>query len=157
MVGSHNNSIKNPHSAPASGGNSVRTIDTVPANMAHILYGACVGGPNNEDQFWDLRGDYERSEVAVDYSAPILTLAAAEIMAGDRDPYYTSLAPGSFAATPGSPCNDAYPCGGDDNGGGGGGGLSKAAKIAIGVVVPVVVLIGIFAGVWFWEKRKGRR
>jgi len=78
-------------------------------------------------------------------------------MAGDRDPYYTSLAPGSFAATPGSPCNDAYPCGGDDNGGGGGGGLSKAAKIAIGVVVPVVVLIGIFAGVWFWEKRKGRR
>jgi endoglucanase len=129
----------------------VKTIDTVPATMAHILYGACVGGPNAEDEFWDYRGDYDHAEVAVDYTAPILTLSAYEIMAGDRDPYYTSLAEGSYNATPG--CPPDYACGSGDNGGGGG--LSQAAKIAIGVIVPVVVLIAIGVGVWLWRRRKG--
>jgi endoglucanase len=157
VVGSHNNSIKNPHSAPASGGNSIKTIDSFPENMAHTLYGACVGGPDAQDQYWDLRGNYERSEIAVDYTAPILTLAAYHIMSGDRDPFYTTLASGSYTPTSGLPCNDAYPCGEDGDGGGGGGGLSKAAKIAIGVVVPMIVLAGIFVGVWLWERKKRRR
>jgi endoglucanase len=121
--------------------------------MAHTLYGACVGGPDAEDRYWDLRGNYEQSEVAIDYTAPILTLAAYHVMTSDRDPFYTSLASGSYTPTPGHPCNEDYPCGGD----GGGGGLSKGAKIAIGVVVPVVVLAGIFTGVWLWKRRKSRR
>jgi len=125
--------------------------------MAHILYGACVGGPDAQDRYWDLRGNYERSEIAIDYNAPILTLAAYHVMAGDRDPFYTSLASGSYAPTPGLPCNDEYPCGGDDGGSGGGGGLSTAAKIAIGVVVPVVFLIGLAVGVWLWRRKKHRR
>ncbi|KAG7571338.1 hypothetical protein FFLO_00690 [Filobasidium floriforme] len=153
VVGTHNNSIHNPHSAPASGGNSLQTLDTYPVTMAHTLYGACVGGPDAEDRYWDLRGNYEQSEVAIDYTAPILTLAAYHVMTSDRDPFYTSLASGSYTPTPGHPCNEDYPCGGD----GGGGGLSKGAKIAIGVVVPVVVLAGIFTGVWLWKRRKSRR
>lgn len=153
VVGMHNNSIKNPHSAPASGGVSVRTIDTVPETMAHTLYGACVGGPDAEDRYWDLRGVYERSEIAIDYNAPLLTLAAYHVMTSDRDPYYTSLAEGSYSPTPGAP--EGYTSGGGDDGGGGGG-LNQASKIAIGVIVPVVVLAAVLAGFLFWRRRKRR-
>jgi endoglucanase len=128
----------------------VSTIDTVPAVEAYVIYGACVGGPDEKDEFWDLRGDYARSEVAIDYNAPVLTLVAHQILVGNTDPYYTALQPGTFTATSGSPCTDDYPC--DD----GGGGLSTGAKIAIGVIVPVVV-IGLILGAWWWYRRKHGR
>lgn len=38
------NSPKNPHSAPASGGNNISAIDTDPVDTAYVLYGAVVGG-----------------------------------------------------------------------------------------------------------------
>lgn len=126
-------------------------IDTQPEVEAYVLYGAVVGGPSSADEFWDLRGDYERTEIAIDYNAPMLTLVANQLVAGDNtDPYYTSLEPGSYHPTPGTPCNDDYPCGG-------GGGLSTGAKAAIGVVVPVVVLSLIGLGVWWWYKKRKRR
>ena len=34
-----------------------------------ILYGALVGGPNQNDQYTDDRGDYIANEVACDYNA----------------------------------------------------------------------------------------
>ena len=34
-----------------------------------ILYGALVGGPNENDQYTDDRGDYIANEVACDYNA----------------------------------------------------------------------------------------
>lgn len=36
---------------------------------AHILYGALVGGPDSSDEYSDVIGKYECSEVSVDYSA----------------------------------------------------------------------------------------
>lgn len=72
VVGQHPNSAKNPHSAPASGGNNIKAvssalevggiyanrsfqINTDPAQMAYTLYGALIGGPNAADEFYDLR------------------------------------------------------------------------------------------------------
>jgi endoglucanase len=34
-----------------------------------ILYGALVGGPNQNDQYADKREDYVMNEVAIDYNA----------------------------------------------------------------------------------------
>jgi hypothetical protein len=35
----------------------------------HTLYGALVGGPDGADNYADARGNYEQSEVAIDYNA----------------------------------------------------------------------------------------
>lgn len=35
----------------------------------HVLYGAIVGGPGPNDEYDDVRSDYVRNEVAVDYNA----------------------------------------------------------------------------------------
>ena len=44
------------------------TISTLP-NIFQILYGALVGGPNQNDQYTDDRNDYIANEVACDYNA----------------------------------------------------------------------------------------
>ena len=36
---------------------------------AHILYGALVGGPDQKDSYSDKIGDYQYTEVAIDYNA----------------------------------------------------------------------------------------
>lgn len=75
-------------------------------------------------------------------------------MTNENDPYYTSLQAGTFTATTGTPCDDAYPC---DNEGGGGGGLSTGAKvgIAIGVVLGVLLLAGLAFGLWRRKRKTG--
>nr|CAB3263574.1 endoglucanase 22 [Phallusia mammillata] len=40
-----------------------------PAPNPHVLYGALVGGPNLDGEYTDVRDDYVRNEVAVDYNA----------------------------------------------------------------------------------------
>ncbi len=35
----------------------------------NVLYGALVGGPNNQDYFDNLRSDYVLNEVALDYNS----------------------------------------------------------------------------------------
>ncbi|KAI5451882.1 hypothetical protein NCC49_001184 [Naganishia albida] len=152
VVGQHPNSPQNPHSAPASGGNNISAINTDPAQMAYTLYGALVGGPNAADEFYDLRDDYPETEVALDYNAPLLSLSAWQIMTNENDPYYTSLQAGTFTATTGTPCDDAYPCGKE------GGGLSTGAKvgIAIGVILGVLVLAGLAFGLWRRKRKTGR-
>lgn len=47
-----------------------------PAASRHILYGALVGGPNNDDTYTDDRGNYVNNEVANDYNAAFSGLAA---------------------------------------------------------------------------------
>lgn len=79
MVGIHPNSPQNPHSAPASGGSDVNNIRTSPPEMAHVLYGAVVGGPRPNDLFWDWRDDWVQTEVALDYNANIPALAAYQV------------------------------------------------------------------------------
>lgn len=66
IVGVHPNSPINPHSAPASGGNSADTIDTFPEKETYTIYGALVGGPDKNDRFEDQRSDWRQNEVQRD-------------------------------------------------------------------------------------------
>ncbi|KAI0068914.1 glycoside hydrolase family 9 protein [Artomyces pyxidatus] len=151
VVGSNPNSPSNPHSAMASGGNNISEIDTSPPQEAYVLYGAVVGGPDNKDRFYDIRSDWPETEVALDYNAPLLTLAAMHVLNDSNDPFFTRLQPGAYDARRpgGQPCDHAFPCRS---------GLSNGAKIAIGVVVGVVgaALLGLIA-YYFYNVHKARQ
>ncbi|KAF9168133.1 hypothetical protein DFQ26_001310 [Actinomortierella ambigua] len=94
IVGVHPNSPVNPHSALASGGNNVGTINTYPAKEAYVLYGALVGGPDGRDRFEDRRDDWEQSEVALDYNAPFTGLVAYQVIWSHQSPPYVVIPPG---------------------------------------------------------------
>lgn len=47
----------------ASGGTDISAIDTNPVNTTYILYGAVVGGPDVNDNFFDIRSDWPQTEV----------------------------------------------------------------------------------------------
>ncbi|KAI0053068.1 glycoside hydrolase family 9 protein [Auriscalpium vulgare] len=151
VVGSNPNSPSNPHSAMASGGNDIGQIDTSPPQEAYVLYGAVVGGPDKKDRFYNIRSDWPETEVALDYNAPMLTLAAMHVLNDTSDPYYTRLQAGAYEQSKpsGQPCDPAFPCHS---------GLSSGAKIAIGVVVGLVgaVLLGL-AGYYAYQVRKRRQ
>jgi endoglucanase len=72
VVGVNPNSPQNPHSAIASGGSDLSNINTSPAVEAYVLYGGVVGGPDNADQFWDVRSDWVQGEVSDDAHGVIL-------------------------------------------------------------------------------------
>ncbi|KAF8609652.1 Six-hairpin glycosidase [Ceratobasidium sp. AG-I] len=137
VVGSNPNSPTNPHSAPASGGDDVNNINTSPPQMANVLYGAIIGGPDKTDRFFDIRNDWPETEVALDYNAPMLTLAAASVLTESDDPYFTRLQAGAYnnAKPSGTPCDAVYPCAGSHHG------LSRAGVIALVVVLVVVGLV----------------
>lgn len=40
-----------------------------PEENPHLLYGALTGGPDQEDVYEDVRTDYVKNEVALDYNA----------------------------------------------------------------------------------------
>lgn len=137
--------------ADADAGN----IDAAPPTEAYVLYGAVVGGPDAHDRFWDRRSDWVQSEVALDYNAPLLTLAAQALTRGDAgDPYCVRVRVGAYdeVRPGGAPCDDAIQDGCKS------GGLSRAAKIAIGVVVSVVGVVLVGLGVcWVVMSRRKRR
>ena len=159
-MGSHPNAPANPHSALSTGASAsdIDNIDTVPLHELYVLYGGVVGGPDNEDRFWDLRSDWAQSEVALDYTAPLLTLAAHVLASGagaGGDPYYTQVRAGAYdeVRPGGAPCDAAVQAGC-----GHGGGLSRGGKIAVGVVVGVVGLLIVGLGAfWVWHVRRRRR
>ena len=130
----------------------------MPAQEAYVLYGGVVGGPDAHDRFWDLRSDWAQSEVALDYTAPLLTLAAHALASGagaGGDPYYTQVRAGAYdeVRPGGAPCDAAVQAGC-----GHGGGLSRGGKIAVGVVVGVVGLLIVGLGAfWVWHVRRRRR
>ncbi|KDQ14600.1 glycoside hydrolase family 9 protein [Botryobasidium botryosum FD-172 SS1] len=140
VVGVNPNSPLNPHSAAASGGDDIGDIDSSPVDTLNVIYGAVLGGPDPHDRFYDIRSDWPETEVALDYNAPMLTLAAMGVSKFSDDPYYTSLEDGAYASVKpsGTPCDEAFPC--ED-------GLSRGATIAIAVVITPVglVLIGFLA------------
>ncbi|KAL1940113.1 hypothetical protein VTO73DRAFT_9448 [Trametes versicolor] len=164
VVGTHPNSPANPHSAISTGYapaganasfSALDDLDTTPAQEAYVLYGGLVGGPDAQDRFWDLRSDWVQNEVALDYSAPLLTLAAQALVRGVGDPYYTQVEAGAYAAVRpgGTPCDAAITTGCSTRGG-----LSKGGKIAIAVVVTVVGLIIVGLGAyWIWRARGNGR
>lgn len=155
MVGSNPNSPQNPHSAPASGGDDVNNINTSPPQMANVIYGAVIGGPDKTDRFFDIRDDWPETEVALDYNAPMLTLAAASVITESDDPYFTRLQVGAYnnVKPSGMPCDAMYPCAGSSHG------LSRTGLIAMVVVLVVVgLLIALGIGYVFLRSRKaGKR
>ena len=72
IVGFANNCPERPHhrssSCPAVGACDWDAYNSGSANPM-ILYGALAGGPNQNDQYTDDRGDYIANEVATDYNA----------------------------------------------------------------------------------------
>lgn len=72
VVGVHPSSPKNPHSPLASGGVGLASIDTSPESDARVLYGAVVGGPDQDGFYYDERSDYIQSEVALDCQYSLL-------------------------------------------------------------------------------------
>ncbi|KAI1789054.1 Six-hairpin glycosidase [Ganoderma leucocontextum] len=162
VVGTHPNSPVNPHSAistgwvpPSSSNLAPTNYDTDPPQEAYVLYGGVAGGPNSEDLFWDLRSDWVQNEVALDYNAPMLTLAANALAIGSSDPYYTQVQAGSYAAVKpsGYPCDAAVSTGCKGHSGG----LTTGAQIAIGVVVGLVGLMLLAAAAYWWWTRKNQR
>lgn len=67
VIGFGNNSPTQPHHRTAHG--SWANSKTIPQQTRHILYGALVGGPDNNDQFIDQRSNFKMTEVATDYNA----------------------------------------------------------------------------------------
>lgn len=159
IVGTHPNSPVNPHSAIATGASpdDIANLDTVPAQERYILYGAVVGGPDKNDQYWDLRSDWVQSEVALDYNAPLLSLIAYAIMnetIAKEDPWYTRLEVGSYQRVrpTGLPCDAAVQQGCNIDR------FSKVGKIVMGVIVSVVggVVVGLGLFWMFLEYRRRR-
>ncbi|KAL1740949.1 glycoside hydrolase family 9 protein [Schizophyllum fasciatum] len=144
IVGINPNAPKNPHSAMASGGNDIENIDNSPEEEAYVLYGALVGGPDKLDGFFDIRRDWPQTEVALDYNAPLLTLAAYHVQADDNDPYYVALKEGDARRPRGAPCDEAITDGCSAK-------MSKGGIIAMAVCVGVtgLVVLGLFA-TWFF-------
>ena len=72
VVGLDESSPKNPHHRTAHG--SWKNDMDTPAESRHILYGALVGGPNEDGSYEDDRGNYINNEVATDYNAGFTAL-----------------------------------------------------------------------------------
>ncbi|KAF8914060.1 glycoside hydrolase family 9 protein [Gymnopilus junonius] len=145
IVGANPNSPQNPHSAMAAGGFDIGEIDTDPVHEAYILYGAVVGGPDKRGRFFDIRSDWPETEIALDYNAPMLTLAAIHVMNDTKDPYFTQLQAGAYEKVKpkGQPCDSAIDAGCE------GSRLSKGATLAMAIVITVVGLVVIALSAWY--------
>ncbi|KIP09220.1 glycoside hydrolase family 9 protein [Phlebiopsis gigantea 11061_1 CR5-6] len=155
MVGLHPNSPSNPHSALATGAQpqDIANIDTVPVHEAYTLYGGVVGGPDQSDQFWDLRGDWVQNEVALDYVAPLVTIAAHALVNGTGDPYYTQVQAGSYdeKRPKGAPCDAAISTGCPT------GRNWRVGKIVMGSVVSAVGVLVVSLGLYWILLERRRR
>lgn len=93
--------------------------------------------------------------MALDYNAPLLAIAAENIISNTADPFYTALQAGAYQSQRPKqgthPCDAAFPCGRRS-------GLSVAAEIVVAVVTTIVGL-GIIAALvyiyWFRGRYKG--
>ncbi len=72
VCGYDETSPKNPHHRTAHG--SWKNALETPTTNRHILYGALVGGPNEDGSYEDDRGNYINNEVATDYNAGFTAL-----------------------------------------------------------------------------------
>lgn len=74
VVGFGNNPPKQPHHrasfcSPAPAPCTLNEFNDVSKDNYYVLYGALVGGPDQNDNYSDLRTDYQKNEVACDYNA----------------------------------------------------------------------------------------
>ena len=88
VVGYGNNSPKNPHHRTAHG--SWKNDLAVPATNRHTLYGALVGGPNEDGSYEDDRQNYINNEVATDYNAGFTAMLCKMVdkYGGEKDPNF---------------------------------------------------------------------
>lgn len=88
VVGYGENSPKNPHHRTAHG--SWKNAEAYPVMSRHILYGALVGGPNEDGSYEDNRGNYVNNEVATDYNAGFTAILCKMIdkYGGKSDPSF---------------------------------------------------------------------
>ncbi len=86
VVGYGEKSPQNPHHRTAHG-SWKNALDT-PETNRHILYGALVGGPNEDGSYEDDRQNYINNEVACDYNAGFTALLCkmTEAYGGTPDP-----------------------------------------------------------------------
>ena len=88
VVGYGENSPKNPHhrTAHASWKNDL----AIPDENRHMLYGALVGGPNQDGSYTDDRQNYINNEVADDYNAGFTAILCKMIdkYGGETDPAF---------------------------------------------------------------------
>lgn len=86
VVGYGERSPQNPHHRTAHG-SWKNALDT-PETNRHILYGALVGGPNEDGSYEDDRQNYINNEVACDYNAGFTALLCkmTEVYGGTPDP-----------------------------------------------------------------------
>ncbi|KAI9262068.1 Six-hairpin glycosidase-like protein [Sporodiniella umbellata] len=134
VCGIHMNSPQNPHHAGASGGTDIGNIKS-PKIAAHVLYGAIVGGPGEDDKFYDERDDWAQSEVALDYNAPFQGLVAYQLSSNAADPPYVTI-------------TEPRPS------------ISRSSKFPgwlIAVIVIVILFILALGGYIFWQKRQKRK
>ncbi|KAL9558028.1 hypothetical protein PS6_001498 [Mucor atramentarius] len=142
VVGERSNSPKYPHSAPASGFNSLKEALKHPQDLsrAHTIYGALVGGPSKNDSFADVRLDWSQTEVALDYNAPYQNILAYQIMFHPEDPFYMVSDKNS------SPYVDQ---------------LENSSELpawgfALAIVLPALVLLGVSVGAFILIRRRQR-
>jgi len=74
IVGYSETAASHPHHRAAHGSKALRA-DT-PKDQVHVLWGALVGGPDQDDFHVDETGDYIYNEVAVDYNAGFVGASA---------------------------------------------------------------------------------
>jgi endoglucanase len=67
IVGFGNSYASHPHHADAQG--SLTNSQADPLNDRHVLWGALVGGPDQNDKHNDITTDFVGNEVAIDYNA----------------------------------------------------------------------------------------
>ncbi|UII33031.1 glycoside hydrolase family 9 protein [Fulvivirga ulvae] len=85
VVGFGNNPSKNPHHRTAHGA-WANNQNGPPEQTRHVLYGALVGGPNNDDTYEDDRSNYINNEVACDYNSGFSGALAALIETYEGSP-----------------------------------------------------------------------
>ncbi|PWN20026.1 Six-hairpin glycosidase [Microstroma glucosiphilum] len=144
QVGLHPNSAYNPQSSLASGGDDIDQIDTDPPVERWVLYGAVVGGPDKDDQYYDVRSDWQQSEPALDTVSPMVGISAYFVNQGSSaaEPYYVGLTAKRIVPKMSS------------------GGLSGGA--IAGIVIGVIIALALLgAALWFCLSRRsplaGRR
>ncbi|KAG2174774.1 hypothetical protein INT43_005836 [Umbelopsis isabellina] len=130
VVGVHMNSPANPHHAGASGGTDINNINTSPPQELNVLYGAIVGGPDQSDNFYDVRNDWQQSEVALDYNAPFQGLVAYQLVTNASDPPYTTI------TQPRPAIKKPFP------------------KWAIAIIVILLVLLLIALALLWWKRKR---
>lgn len=124
------NSPANPHHAGASGGTDINNINNSPPTEEYVLYGAVVGGPDQSDNFYDVRNDWQQSEVALDYNAPFQGLVAYQLVTNASDPPYTTI------TQPRPAIKKPFP------------------KWAIAIIVIILLLLIVGLGLLWWKRKK---